>query len=453
MKKNDEIIVEIVDITSEGEGLGKADGFPLFIKDSLPGDVVKARITKVKKTYGYARLMEVLTPSADRCAARCPLARPCGGCQLQEYAYPAQLAFKKAKVENNLKRIGGLDVPVEPVLGMEEPWRYRNKAQLPIGYDKNGRLVAGFYAGRTHNIMPQEDCLLGAEENAAIVKIVLSFMEEHGISAYNEEIHTGLVRHLLIRKGFHTAQWMVCLIINGTTLPFADDLVARLSACPGMTSISLNINREPGNVIMGRDMVYLYGPSYIEDNIGDLRFRISPQSFFQVNPVQTERLYQKALEFAGLTGQEDVWDLYCGIGTISLFLAQKAGRVRGVEIIPAAIENARENAALNNLTNTEFFVGSAETILPAIYEKEHCHADVMVVDPPRKGCDEALLSTMVSMQPDRIVYVSCDSATLARDLKWLSANGYRVEKVQPVDMFPQTSHVETVCLLSRKAPV
>jgi 23S rRNA (uracil1939-C5)-methyltransferase len=274
-------------------------------------------------------------------------------------------------------------------------------------------------------------------------------MRLYSIAPYDEETHTGLVRHIYIRVGYHTGEKMVCLVINGKTLPHQEELLQTLQKISGVVSICLNINRERTNVILGREMVNLYGPGYITDCIGDVRFHISAQSFFQVNPIQTEKLYAKALEFAGLTGSENVWDLYCGIGTISLFLAKHAASVRGVEIIPEAIENARENAALNGLTNTEFYVGKAEEVLPAIYEKEHCTADVIVVDPPRKGCDEALLSTIVQMQPKRVVYVSCDSATLARDLKWMDEHGYGTRIVQPVDMFGQGGHVETVCLMSR----
>ena len=354
---------------------------------------------------------------------------------------------------------------IRPIIGMEEtapygngemadptirgPFRYRNKGQFPFGRSKDGRIIYGFYAGRTHSIIEAEDCLLGAPVNRKILETIRSFMEEYGIEPYEEEMHRGLVRHTLIRVGYHTGQIMVCLVINGNNLPNSRRLAEELMKIEGMTSISLNINREKTNVILGNKMVYLAGSPYITDRIGDLTYRISPQSFYQVNPVQTERLYGKALEFAGLTGQETVWDLYCGIGTISLFLAKKAKQVYGVEIVPAAIENARENAALNEISNVEFFVGKAEEVLPEWYENhEGASADVIVVDPPRKGCDETLLCTMVKMRPEKIVYVSCDSSTLARDLKYLCREGYRLERVQPVDMFPQGVHVETVAFLN-----
>ena len=448
--KNQDYTVTIADMTTEGEGIGKVDGFPLFVKDTVVGDVARVRAIKVKKNYGYGRLMEVLTPSADRVEAACPLARQCGGCTLQAMSYEAQLEWKRRKIEGNLKRIGGfLDLAVGPVIGMEHPWRYRNKTQVPFGTAKDGSVTAGFYAGRTHSIIPCEDCLLSPEINEEILSTIRTFMTEFKIPAYNEETGTGIVRHALIRNGFYTGQIMVCLVINSEMLPHAEELVARLGRIPGMASVCLNINREKTNVILGSRVINLYGPGYLEDCIGELTFRISPLSFFQVNPQQTKKLYETALSFADLTGNEIVWDLYCGIGTISLFLAQKAKKVYGVEIIPAAIDNARENAVRNHLENTEFFVGKAEEVLPDWYREHGERADIIVVDPPRKGCEESLLATIVQMSPKRVVYVSCDSATLARDLKYLAGNGYRVENVQGVDMFPWSGHVETVCLLSK----
>ena len=337
-------------------------------------------------------------------------------------------------------------------MGMEDPWRYRNKAQFPFGTDKNGRIITGFYAGRTHAIIEHEDCLLGIEENKKILDIIKAFMEEYrgeGLEPYDEITHKGLVRHALIRKGFATGELMVCLVINGRRLPRSEELVKRLLSLPGMTSISYSINMESTNVILGTEVVNLYGPGYIIDKIGDIKYRISPLSFYQVNPGQTKKLYQTALEFAGLTGGETVWDLYCGIGTISLFLAQKAGKVYGVEIIPQAIDDARTNARLNNLENVEFFVGKAEEVLPEQYEKNHITADVIVVDPPRKGCDPLCLDTIIRMSPERVVYVSCDSATLARDVKYLGENGYEVKRVRCCDMFGHSGHVETVVLMSK----
>ena len=453
MKKDDLIEVTIEDLSEEGTGIGKFEGMTFFIKDAVIGDRVRAKIMKMKKNYGFARLMEVLTPSPDRVEPLCPVARQCGGCQIQAMSYEAQLAFKTRKVESNLKRIGKFEeIPMESIIGMEDPFHYRNKAQFPFGKNRDGKIITGFYAGRTHSIIENTSCHLGKEVNEKILEKILAWMNAFHVEPYNEATGKGLMRHSLIRCGFRTGEIMVCLVINGRKIPGEEALVDSLKIIPGMTSISLNVNKEKTNVILGREVINLWGRPYIEDYIGEVKYQISPLSFFQVNPVQTERLYGKALEYAGLTGEETVWDLYCGIGTISLFLARKARKVYGVEIIPDAIEDARRNASLNGFTNTEFYVGKAEEVLPEKYEKEGVRADVIVVDPPRKGCDENLLSTMVKMQPERIVYVSCDSATLARDLRYLCDNGYELKRVCPADMFPQTVHVETVVLLSQQKP-
>lgn len=464
-KKDDCVTLHIEDIGTGGEGIGKADGFTFFVKDAIVGDVIEAKIMKLKKNYGYARLMKVLTPSKDRVEPKCPVARQCGGCQIQEMRYEAQLAFKQKMVQNNLERIGGLsDFEMYPVIGMETPYAYRNKAQFPVGEDKDGNIVIGFYAGRTHHIVEQTDCCIGAPENGEVLRKVKAYMQKNQIRPYNEEHHSGIVRHILIRTGYHTKEIMVCLIVNAakaSCLKNAEQLTESLREMDGMTSVMVNFNTEKTNVILGKKSEVLWGQPYIEDFIGDVKYQISPQSFFQVNPMQTEKLYAKALEYAGLTGNETVWDLYCGIGTISLFLAKNARKVYGVEIVPQAIEDARNNAKRNGIDNAEFFVGKAEEVVPAFYEKalkqaqgseagKSIRPDVVVVDPPRKGCEEVLLETIVKMQPQRIVYVSCDSATLARDLKFLSANGYAVKKVQPVDQFGHSVHIETVVKLSLK---
>ena len=455
MKKNDEFTVVIEDMGIDGAGIGKVDGFPLFIKDAVIGDTVRVGVTKCKKNYGYARLIEILQPSADRVEPECPYHRACGGCQIQALSYEKQLAFKQKKVENNLRRIGGFtEIPMEPIVGMDNPYHYRNKAQFPIGTDKNGAVITGFYVGRTHQIIPNRDCALGVPVNQEILNRVISYMEENHITAYDEKSGKGLVRHVLIRYGFTTKEIMVCLIINGNKLPKADLLVQSLREISGMTSISINKNMTKTNVILGRETEVLWGQSYITDYIGAVKYQISPVSFYQVNPVQTKKLYGLALEYAGLTGKETVWDLYCGIGTISLFLAQQAQKVYGVEIVPQAIEDAKRNAAINDITNAEFFVGKAEEVLPDFYAKEEAagrkaYADVIVVDPPRKGCDEKLLDTILAMAPPTVVYVSCDSATLARDLKILCDGGYRLEKVRTVDQFCHTTHVESVVLLTK----
>jgi 23S rRNA (uracil-5-)-methyltransferase rumA len=474
--KNDCVELTIEDIGVSGEGIGKVDGYTLFVKDTVIGDVVRVKIMKAKKNYGYARLMDIIKPSKDRVEPACPIARQCGGCQIQAMNYNAQLKYKQKLVKDNLLRISGLTEGVDyemcEILGMDTPFRYRNKAQYPVGEDKDGNIVMGFYAGHTHSIIacPDDDCMLGHSDNAFILNAVKEWMKEYRVRAYNENIHKGTVRHVLIRTGYHTDEVMVCLVTKKMLRKeAADGLVKAIQKLKlNVASLVVNINKEDTNVILGKECITLYGRPYIEDYIGDIKFQISPLSFYQVNPKQTEVLYNKALEFAGLKGNESVWDMYCGIGTISLFLAKKAGKVYGVEIVPQAIEDAKNNAKINNIDNAEFFVGKAEEVVPAFYKKQTgvqsdndstdskeydmTRPDVVVVDPPRKGCDKKLLDTIVSMTPDRIVYVSCDSATLARDLKLLVEYGYKVEKVQPVDQFGNTVHVETVVLLSHKKP-
>lgn len=463
MNKNDIVTVEITDIGVSGEGIGHVDGYTLFIKDAVIGDVVEAKVMKAKKNYGYARLMKVITPSEYRVEPKCAFARRCGGCQIQEMSYDRQLVFKDQKIRGNLERIGGftkdqIDTVMQPVVGMEHPFGYRNKAQFPFGTDKEGNPITGFYAGRTHDIIANTDCALGVEQNKEILEIILQYMRENKIKSYDEKTGKGLIRHALIRYGFKTKEIMVCLVVNGKKLPKAERLIEKLIQIEGMTSITISPNTRRDNVIMGDSYEILWGQGYITDYIGNVKYQISPLSFYQVNPVQTEKLYGLALEYADLKGDETVWDLYCGIGTISLFLAQKAKQVYGVEIVPQAIDDAKENAKINAIDNAEFFVGKAEEVLPeyyAEYEREHngetAHADVIVVDPPRKGCDETLLETIVKMQPEKVVYVSCDSATLARDLKYLCANGYEIRMCRGVDQFPQSVHVETVAVLSRKS--
>ena len=463
--------VEITDIGNDGEGIGKIDGYTLFIKDAVIGDTVSAKIMKAKKNYAYAHLEKVLRSSEHRVEPRCPIARACGGCQTQNMSYARELEFKQNKVRNNVVRLGGfeesfVDSIIQPIIGMEEPWRYRNKAQFPIGKDKSGNIVAGFYAGRTHSIIPVKDCFIGTTENEAILDIITGHMKDKNIEPYDEVSGKGLVRHVLIRKGFTSGEIMVCLVINYkgkkhdnvVFLPGQDELIKKLSQINGMTSISVSINTEKTNVIMGVEIHTLWGRPTISDTLCGLQFEISPLSFYQVNPVQATRLYEQAIEYAGLTGKETVWDLYCGIGTITLSMARKAGHVYGVEVIPDAIEDAKRNAQRNGITNSDFFCGKAEEVLPEFYEKESennsenaaLHPDVIVVDPPRKGCDEKCLETMLKMSPDRIVYVSCDSATLARDLRILSDGGYELKALRPCDMFSHTVHCEAVALLEKK---
>ena len=542
LEKNSIIELKIEDMGVDGEGIGKYEGMTFFVKDAVIGDVIRARVTKLKKHYGYARVEEIIEPSARRTEPECALHARCGGCQIQAMDYGEQLRFKQNKVRGNLIRIGGfapefVDGVRQPIVGMEHPYRYRNKAQFPIGMDRNGNIIAGFYASRTHSIIPVSDCKLGVPENKEILNCVISYMNENHVMPYDETTGKGLVRHVLIRYGFTTKEFMVCLVINGKKLPAQEKLVEKLCRIDGMTSISVNLNSKNTNVILGDETETIWGQAYITDYIhlrecgtnvsanaslwekgradGDVRketdggkaygkedaqalisetaeecrvtdtaiaYHISPQSFYQVNPVQTEKLYSLALEYAGLTGKETVWDLYCGIGTISLFLAQRAGKVYGLEIVPQAIEDARNNAKLNGIMNAKFYVGKAEEVLPEFYEREGKtgqqkdvagkmegaagalsgdaaeevagadmrHPDVIVVDPPRKGCDAKCLETMLKMAPERIVYVSCDSATLARDLPVLCDGGYEIKRVRAVDQFGHTVHVETVVLLSQR---
>jgi len=470
MVKNQIVTITIEDIGNDGEGIGKYEGYTLFVKGALPQDVVKVKVLKAKKTYGYAKVEELISPSPDRVTPKCPVAGRCGGCQLQHYSYARQLQYKADKVRNCLLRIGGipeerLDIITEPVIGMEIPFYYRNKAQYPVGTDRKGDPVMGFYAGHSHNIIDCTDCAIQEPVNTVILPVIKQFMKEKNISAYNEETGKGLLRHVLTRVGFHTKEVMVCLIINGRKFPGAEELAARVAKAveefrkePAaeagsyrLKSFCLNVNTEKTNVILGQEILPVYGDNYITDYIGNIKYRISPLSFYQVNPKQTVKLYEKALEYAELSGNETVWDLYCGIGTISLFLAQKAKQVYGVEIIPQAIEDAKVNSKINNLSNAEFFVGAAEDVMPAKYKESNgtMKADVICVDPPRKGCEESLLDTVVAMEPKRIVYVSCDPATLARDVKYLEGKNYELKKVCPVDQFGHTGHVETVAKLCK----
>ncbi|WP_205510240.1 23S rRNA (uracil(1939)-C(5))-methyltransferase RlmD [Paenibacillus elgii] len=481
--KNEEYIADIVGLGHDGEGVGRVNGFTLFIQGALPGEKVRAKVLKVKKQYGYAKLLEIIEASPDRIDAPCPIYKQCGGCQLQHLSYDAQLRWKRQLVVDNLERIGKLRVVgagaesrmadvgaeadagvgaasgdamdagivVHPTLGMSDPWRYRNKAQVPIGLaaGEEGGLIGGFYAQGSHRIIDMEACLIQHENNDAVVAAVKRIAGELGIRPYNEETGKGLLRHVIARYGFNTGEIMVVLVTNGRDIPRRDELVGLIrEAIPDVRSICQNVNRQQTNVIFGDETRVLWGSEVIYDTIGDIRFAISARSFYQVNPVQTEVLYRKALDYAGLSGEETVIDAYCGIGTISLFLAQKAREVYGVEIVPEAIEDAKRNALVNEIRNVRFEVGGAEVVIPE-WKRQGIAPDVIVVDPPRKGCDAALLETILAMRPERVVYVSCNPSTLARDLRVLEDGGYRTAEVQPVDMFPHTVHVESVALLVR----
>ena len=538
LQKNDLIMLEITDLTEEGQGVGKKDGLVFFVKDSVMGDLVEARILKVKKNYAYAKVENLLEASPHRIAPLCPVAGKCGGCQLQHLSYEKELAWKEDRIAQSLIRIAGLspeevERKKEGILGGVLS-RYRNKAQYPVqsrkeirsggatsvsdwkvdgkwpgknkieAKEKSSDLSMGFYGFHSHRIIETEDCLINSAENPLILECIKEWAKEYKISGYEEETGKGLLRHIFLRKGFSTGEILLCLVINGRSLAYGKELWERLqglslndeegslqsradmqcdmdtqsraelhcgvdtqSEADGhceenrkiqekIIGLCVNINEGSGNTILGRETLCLYGKDSIEDKIGELSFSISVPSFYQVNPVQTEKIYGKALEYAALTGEETVWDCYCGIGTISLFLAQKAKQVYGLEIIPEAIENAKKNAEKNNIHNAEFFVGAAEEVLPRWVEEQKREGkdvgnlvDVVSLDPPRKGCDEACLSAVLELSPKRIVYVSCDPGSLARDMKYLREGGYKLEKWVGIDNFPRTGHVETVALLSK----
>lgn len=451
IEKNKHYQLEITDMGSEGEGIGKIDGFPIFVENAVKGDIAEVRIVKVKKSYAYGKVMSLIKASDKRAEKLCEHYPRCGGCNLQHLSYLAQLEFKRDKVKNCLERIGGFkDIKVNDTLGMESFVNYRNKAQFPVGMI-DGKAVIGFYAKRSHNIINSDYCYIQNKVNEKIVACFREFIEKYNIKPYDEISHKGILRHIITRVGEKTGEIMVVAVINGDRLEHSEELVKMLRACDeNIVSISLNINKEKTNVILGKKIKVIWGKEVITDYIGKLKFEISPLSFYQVNPKQTEVLYGKALEFARLEdGTQTVIDAYCGIGTISLFLAQKAKKVYGVEIVPEAINDAKKNAEINEIKNAEFLVGKSEEVIPQLYEEKGVKAEVIVVDPPRKGCDEKLLEVIVQMKPERVVYVSCDPATLARDLRFLAENGFAVEEVQPVDMFCMSSHVETVVRLGR----
>lgn len=447
VKKNEYYKMIVDNLGSNGEGIGKIAGYTIFVEGALPEEEIEVKIIKTKKNYGFGKLVKILKPSSERIEPVCEIFNKCGGCDIQHLSYERQLEYKKQKVEDALSRIGEIvDVKVENTIGMDNPYNYRNKVQLPVGGTK-GIIDIGFYAKRSHRIIETTSCHLQDKENEEIINIIKAYMMENNVRPYDEKNHKGLIRHIVTRKSNKDGSINITIVINGNKLPNQDLLINRLSSLDNIKGICLNINKEKTNVIFGQEIKTIWGQDYIIDSISDIEYKITPKSFYQVNPKQTKILYEKALEYADLDGDEIVWDAYCGIGTITLFLAKKAKKVYGVEIVEEAINDAIENARLNDINNVEFFIGKAEEIITKKYKEENIIADVIVVDPPRKGCDEALLNTIIKMEPKKLVYVSCDPATLARDLKILVANGYKVMKVQPVDMFPQTVHVETVVLI------
>ncbi|EAC9044438.1 23S rRNA (uracil(1939)-C(5))-methyltransferase RlmD [Listeria monocytogenes] len=445
LKKNQSIELTIEDLTHDGSGVGKIDGYPLFIPNTLPGEKVTAKIIKLNKNYGFARMETIESVSADRVEPPCAVYSKCGGCSLQHLSYDGQLAFKRNQVEETMKRIGKLKVDVPETLGMENPWRYRNKSQVPVGF-VNGKLTAGFYQKRSHAIIDMSTCLIHNEQGDFAVQKTREILAKYGTEPYDEKTGKGDIRHIMTRFAHTTGQIMLVLVTTKERMPFKNEIVQDLVEQLELTSIVQNINPHKTNVIFGDRTKTLWGKDIIEDTIHGIRFAISARSFYQVNPLQTEVLYQQAIDAAELTGEETVIDAYCGIGSISLCLAKKAKHVYGVEIVDQAIQDARANAELNELTNTTFETGKAEEVIPAWY-KAGIEADVLVVDPPRKGCDEKLLETILAMKPKKVVYVSCNPGTLARDMKILTDGGYVAKKVQPVDMFPMTTHIEAVTVL------
>ena len=450
LSKNKEYVVDIVDIGQGGVGIGKYEGFTVFVEGGLIQDKVKVRINKSKKNYAVGDIVEIIEKSPFRVDRICSDdLKDCGGCQIQELDYNKQLELKTNEVKQVISRIGKLEnVEIHETIGMQSPCRYRNKAQFPI-QNINGSTAIGFYKKKSHDVIPTDMCVIQHDINDKIIKIIKTYIQAYNVSIYNETTHTGVLRHLVTKVGFTTNEVMVVLVANGTNLPHINELASVLKEnIPGFKTLVLNVNKAKTNVILGKENKVIYGNGKINDYIGDLVFEISPLSFFQVNPVQTEVLYNKALEYAELKENDTVFDIYCGIGSISLFLAQKATKVYGIEIVEDAIKDAKINAKLNNLNNVEFYVGKAEEVVPKMYS-EGKTANVVVVDPPRKGCDEKVLDTIVSMKPDRVVYVSCNPSTLARDLAYLDERGYKCVEIQPVDMFPHTMHVETVAKLRR----
>ncbi|TCO68766.1 23S rRNA (uracil(1939)-C(5))-methyltransferase RlmD [Marinisporobacter balticus] len=450
VEKDEIYSMRIEDIGHNGEGIGRVEGFTVFVNGGVPRDEVKVKITLVKKNYAIGKIIKLEKPSPDRIVPICELANICGGCQMQHIDYPAQLRLKRNQVKANIERIGKIEnVLIHETIGMKDPYHYRNKAQFPVGKEDEGAVI-GFYEGKSHDIVDMETCHIQHEINDQIIKIIRDYINQYKIDTYDEKTGKGIIRHVLTKVGVHTGQIMVVIVTNGKNLPYKEELIGQLiDKVPHIKSIVQNINKKKGNRVLGQTCITLYGEDKIIDYIGNLKFNISPLSFFQVNPSQTKVLYEKALAYAGLTGEENVYDIYCGIGTISLFLAEKAKRVYGIEMVEAAIEDAKENANINDIHNVDFFAGAAEEVVPKLYKEGH-KADVVVVDPPRKGCDEKVLETIVKMNPKRIVYVSCNTSTLARDLKYLDEQGYETVEVQPVDMFPHTMHCESICLLKKK---
>ncbi len=447
LKKNDEFNLKITGYTSEGGGVGKFDGQAVFVENTAIGDEILCHIIKAKNTYAIGKAMKIIKPSKSRIEPECEAFKSCGGCSFAHIKYEEELKAKEQKVIDAFKRIGGISPEFAPIIPSPETTRYRNKAQYPVRRE-NGILNIGFYAKKSHRVIDGGDCLLQPVEFTEIIEIFRKWINDNNITVYSENTNLGLLRHIYLRKAFATGEIMVCVVINGKTLPFYEILLEELKSISGFKTLVLNVNRKNTNVVLGDECISLYGDGYITDILCGVKVKISPLSFYQVNRNGAERLYNKAAEYAGLTGEEDILDLYCGTGTIGLSMAQKVKSLIGVEIIPEAIEDAKINAKLNNIKNARFICGDASLAAEKLKD-EGITPQVIILDPPRKGCAEELLKTVARINPEKIVYVSCDPATLARDCARLLELGYSVNEVTPVDMFPRTSHVESVALLTQ----
>ncbi len=450
IKKNDDIRLKIDSLTSMGSGVGRYDNMAIFVEGTAPTDEIIAHIIKVKKSYAVGKIKKIIKPSKDRIVSDCEVSTQCGGCSYRHIKYEAELKEKKQSVTDAMQRIGGIEKEAANILHIAQPIHYRNKAQIPLSLSSDGKIQAGFYAKGTHRVVDCDDCKLQMKEFSPIIKAIKRYIAENPVTIYDEATSLGTVRHIYLRRGAKTGEIMVCLVINADSLPRQGRLIDSLiSTDKNIKSIVLNINKEDTNVVLGKKCITIYGKDYIEDELLSLRFRISPLSFYQVNPEGTEILYSKARDYACLVPGETLLDLYCGAGTIGLTMAKDAKEVIGVEVIPEAIENAKENARLNSITNARFICDDASGAAKTLYD-EGIRPNVVILDPPRKGCSRDVLETVASMSPDRVVYVSCDSGSLARDCKIFSELGYEVKEYTAVDMFPRTVHVETVCLLSKK---
>lgn len=448
INKNDDLKLKIENTDLNGNGIAKYNGIAVFVPFTAEGDEVDTHIIKVKKSYAVGKINSIITPSADRKDSECPVYLKCGGCAFDHLNYEKELEIKENHVKECFRRIAGIEPEFEKIHGSPEIYRYRNKAQYPVR-NENGIIKTGFFARHSHRVIDCENCRLQPVEFSLIVNEVKKYIKDYNLTCYDETANTGLLRHIYLRKGIFSGEIMICLVINGDNIPFENELIKRLLKLDlSIKSVLLNVNKEKTNVISGKEFKTLYGKDYITDSLCGLDFRISPLSFYQVNPLQAEKLYKKAAEYANLSGTETVIDLYCGTGTIGLTMAAKAKEIIGIEIVPQAVEDAKINAEINSITNARFICSDASRGALKLKE-ENIRSDVVILDPPRKGCESSLIETVNQMSPEKIVYISCDPATLARDCKLFSDYGYKVLKAAPFDMFARAGHVETVVLMSR----